>query len=90
MLESNWHCRVTSLSKDVIYEDVCTVEGFSVKKKKSRPCGAMSQHERYAWEAADEAKHFISFIQIWECSVEWKKLFGLWKFPNSDKCEGEE
>lgn len=50
----------------------------------------MSQHERYAWEAADEAKHFISFIQIWECSVEWKKLFGLWKFPNSDKCEGEE
>lgn len=29
---SKWHCRVTSLSKDVIYEDVCTVGGFfSVK-----------------------------------------------------------
>lgn len=32
-LDSNWHCHVTSLSKDVIYEDVCTVGGFSVKNQ---------------------------------------------------------
>ncbi len=85
---SKRHCRVTSLSEDVIYKDVCTVGGFSCKFTALH--WAMSQHERHVWETADEAKFFISFIHLWGRNVEWKKLRCLWKFPKTVKCEWEE
>lgn len=69
-----WHCRVTSLSNDVIYEDVHTVGGFSVKW---RPCAEpwanmKDMHERlwmrqsvlflsYSFESAvwNERNYFV-------------------------------
>lgn len=64
---SKWHCRVTSLFKDVIHEDVCTVGGFSCKIKALYR--AMAQHERCAWKAADETKSVLFLSCIFESAV---------------------
>lgn len=81
---SKWHCRVTSLSKDVIYEDVCTVGGFFCKIEALYRANRKDTHERL------QMRQSVLFLSYLFNGEEWKKLFCLWKFPKSVKCEWEE
>lgn len=82
---SMWHDGMTSRSEDVIYEDVCTWGGRGGFSSSEPWVNMRDMHERLQmrWSVVFHSCIFRSAV-----GNEGKK--GLWKFPESVRCEWEE